>query len=782
MDIDTYQLAEQYIRNTNRCLFITGKAGTGKTTFLRRLQLECPKRMAIVAPTGVAAINAEGVTVHSFLQLPPQVFLPTPAARKALFAEMQMRGQKRKVLQNLELLVIDEVSMVRADLLDTIDVVLRRFKHHPNLPFGGVQVIFIGDLFQLSPVVRDADWQLLRDYYSGPYFFQSQVMQQLNPVYIEFDHIFRQSDPTFINILNEVRNNILSPQHRERLNACYNPTFRNDEQDYHIILSTHNYKVDGINQKEIDRIDAPAYTYEATITGTFPESAYPMDTHLTLKVGARVMFLRNDIRPEKLFYNGKLGIVEELTDEYILVRCGEEEPIEVPLMEWENLRYITDSKSDDIKVEVAGTFRQYPLRLAWAVTIHKAQGLTFDRVVIDAADAFACGQVYVALSRCRSLEGIVLLNKIPDNALTNDTAVLAFTDSQPAISEVQSQYPAAGKDYHIAMLCSVFDFRPSLEQMQGMQTFITKHTSYGNTANDFLKNSLATIEQLCTVGEQFQRQIRSVMNATTPDINYLSARLQAAADYFSPLLQQLMEQFRQSPLSTDNKTDARNFDPLAEEFLQDMARKQLLMQQLPNNPTVEHYFQVRSTFRPDAVRFTSLGDEQNLTTDNCSHPLLLQALRQLRRQKAEDYEVRAFHLASNALILDIADKLPVTRQQLLKLKGFGSKKYTLWGEEVLQTVQRYMTEQGIEYELPSPEQTKPARKRQKGDSAIMTFALLQQGKTIAEIMQERQLAQSTIASHLYEFVRQGILHSSDLTPGDAEIIQDYIDRYIDREE
>ena len=284
--MSAYELAYEYVQHTNRCIFLTGKAGTGKTTFLRRLKQECPKQMAVVAPTGVAAINAEGVTIHSLFQLPPQLFLPTPEARKQLFSEMQMRAQKQRVLRNLELLVIDEVSMVRSDLLDTIDAVLRHIKHQPNHPFGGVQVLVIGDLFQLSPVEREEEWRMLQDYYRGPYFFQAHVFQQLNPVYIELDHVFRQTNMEFVEILNQVRNNTLTPQSLQMLNTRFLPDFNADEQkEYYIVLSTHNRKVDAINEREMDALPGREYQFSATIKDTFPESMFPMDEVLTLKLG-----------------------------------------------------------------------------------------------------------------------------------------------------------------------------------------------------------------------------------------------------------------------------------------------------------------------------------------------------------------------------------------------------------------------------------------------------------------------------------------------------------------
>ena len=320
--MNAYELAYNYVQQTNRCIFLTGKAGTGKTTFLRRLKQECAKQLTVVAPTGVAAINAEGVTIHSLFQLPPQLFLPTDEARRWLFSEMQMRAAKQRVLRNLELLVIDEVSMVRADLLDTIDAVLRHFKHRPNLPFGGVQVLFIGDLFQLSPVAREDEWRLLQDYYEGPYFFQARVFRELRPIYIELDHVFRQTNSDFVEILNQVRNNALTPESLAVLNSrvISDKSDISDLLDKGIILSTHNAKVDAINQREMNRLDGKIYSYQATIKDTFPESMFPMDQTLSLKVGARVMFVKNDSSAEKCREAFRYSVVASLiTKENILI-------------------------------------------------------------------------------------------------------------------------------------------------------------------------------------------------------------------------------------------------------------------------------------------------------------------------------------------------------------------------------------------------------------------------------------------------------------------------------
>ena len=612
--MNAYELAYEYVQHTNRCIFLTGKAGTGKTTFLRRLKQECPKQMAVVAPTGVAAINAEGVTIHSLFQLPPQLFLPTPEARKQLFSEMQMRAQKQRVLRNLELLVIDEVSMVRSDLLDTIDAVLRHIKHQPNHPFGGVQVLVIGDLFQLSPVAREEEWRMLQDYYSGPYFFQAHVFQQLNPIYIELDHVFRQTNMDFVEILNQVRNNTLTSQSLQMLNSRYMPDFKSDADDHYIVLSTHNRKVDAINQREMDALGGKVYCYSATIKDTFPESMFPMDEVLRLKLGARVMFTKNDSSAEKRYYNGKLGIVSHLTDKTITVTCEGEDPIDVHLETWENVRYVSEVGSEVVQPEVIGSFSHYPLRLAWAITIHKAQGLTFDHVVIDAADAFAAGQVYVALSRCRNLEGIVLLTPIPSSALTNAREVLEFTNQQQEIDSIREQLPLAQREYLIILLCAIYDFRELMGRCYALSQMSKKMTSVQNTMDNYFPNIIVLLEELQRVGERFQQQLRQLVYQS--QTHRLQERLKASIPYFAPRLQEVLKTISNCPLRSNDKSDATALKQSLIDIYAAIARMAYLQAQVSNVPTVEGYFKARDSFRLKEPNLTIYTAQRKVRSDS----------------------------------------------------------------------------------------------------------------------------------------------------------------------
>ena len=552
--------------------------------------------MAVVAPTGVAAINAEGVTIHSLFQLPPQLFLPTDEARRQLFAEMQMRANKQRVLRNLELLVIDEVSMVRADLLDTIDAVLRHFKHRPTIPFGGVQLLVIGDLFQLSPVVREEEWRLLQPYYEGPYFFQARVFRELRPIYIEFEHVYRQTNVEFLSILNEVRNNTLTPQSFAVLNARVRSLgvqeFRSLEGA--ITLSTHNSKVDAINQREMDALKGKEYTYKATITDTFPESMYPIDKQLTLKVGARVMFIKNDSSTDKLYYNGKLGVVTSLSKQAINVRCDDGTEVNVHNEVWENIRYNADSGSDQVQTEIIGTFTHYPLRLAWAITIHKAQGLTFDQLIIDAEDAFAAGQVYVALSRCRSLEGLTLLTPIPTRALTNAREVLQFTDNQDSLQTVEQNLQPAQKEYLTTLLCALFDFKEHAEQLYSLQRMANSMTSLQIPPNQYITDLITPLLELHGVGERFQQQIRQLMYLNQRD--KLQERLQAACQYYAPKIYELLKEMSDCPLRSNNQSDSAQLKQSILDIYAAISRKAYLQAQMAQNLTVETYFLARRTY------------------------------------------------------------------------------------------------------------------------------------------------------------------------------------------
>lgn len=536
-------LAEQFALHTNRSFFLTGKAGTGKTTLLKRIAQRTTKNYAIVAPTGVAAINAGGVTIHSQFNLPLTSFIPTAdrvdlnvfTNRRALMEHMQFRKEKRKVIQEVELLIIDEVSMVRADILDAVDFVMRTVRRNQQ-PFGGAQVMLIGDMHQLPPVVKDNEWQVLKNYYTSPYFFDSLVWKQLNAAEIELKTIFRQSDERFVRLLNNIRHQQLDEDDYEQLKARYNPTFKPTEPGY-ILLSTHNSKVNHINETELRNLDGRSYLFEAEISGDFPEHIYPCDKVLQLKEGAQVMFTRNDAADGK-YFNGKLAVIKRIDGQNITVTFNDNnEDFTLKKEVWENISYTVDETKDTINKNVIGTFSQFPLRLAWAITIHKSQGLTFDKVIVDAGQSFAAGQVYVALSRCRTLEGIVLHSLISQNALRGDTKILEFSDEHHSASELEGILEEAKEEYAHVQLRKLFDFIRLYEKVRDWKDVLhEKDIPEKEKALEVFDTVSKEIEAIISTSEKFHQQLERLLN----DFNYdkrnivvLRERCTKAVDYFT---------------------------------------------------------------------------------------------------------------------------------------------------------------------------------------------------------------------------------------------------------
>ena len=412
----------RFINQTNKSIFLTGKAGTGKTTLLKQIIATTHKNTVVVAPTGIAALNAGGVTIHSMFQLPFATFLPDNKQvaqfsgtlkienRDTLGRHFKMNATKRSIIRNMELLIIDEVSMVRADVLDAMDFMLKKVRRNERA-FGGVQVLFIGDLLQLPPVVKNEEWQMLRNYYNGMFFFHSHIIQQYPPLYIELDKIFRQTDSEFIHVLNNLRNNKITTSDIAILNQFVQPNFDLKKNKGYITLTTHNAKADTINAKSLEDLKEKQFTYSPEVVGDFPEKIFPLDEKLHLKVGAQVMFVKNDLNFDKQFFNGKMGVIKSLSRNEIMVHFPEEnKTIEVERYEWQNIKYKLNENTKEVEEEVIGTFVHYPIKLAWAITVHKSQGLTFDKAALDVSQVFAPGQAYVALSRLRSLKGLVLLS------------------------------------------------------------------------------------------------------------------------------------------------------------------------------------------------------------------------------------------------------------------------------------------------------------------------------------------------------------------------------------
>lgn len=532
------ELARSYIEFTNQNVFLTGKAGTGKTTFLRNLRNSQPKRMAVVAPTGVAAINAQGVTIHSFFQIAPGLFMPdavNAAEQRKLY--YRMSEQKKNILRTLDLLVIDEISMVRCDLLDAVDQTLRSYRDKRK-PFGGVQLLFIGDLQQLAPVARDQEWDILKTTYDTPYFFSSKALQQTPFVTIELKKIYRQDDRQFIDLLNQIRTNTLSDQMLEMINRRCIPNFQAPEDEDWIMLTTHNHSAQSYNRNKLAQLTGKSNTFKAEISGNFPETSYPADQTITLRVGAQVMFIKNDPSPRHEYYNGKIGRVADIGTQTVTVECrGDLRPIVVGMAEWANTRYELDAKTGELRETQDGTFRQIPLRLAWAITIHKSQGLTFDHAMLDVNHSFAHGQTYVALSRCRSLQGLVLNSPLYRNSIISDQTVEEYIHQSLVNSTKSPQLlPAFEQQYFIELLNELFSFDQLSQALTRLMEVVKKYAFLSQ--RDFV-SQLEHAEHLFSIdmptySNRFAAQYTAMatQSADCAHDPQIQQRVKAAAKYF----------------------------------------------------------------------------------------------------------------------------------------------------------------------------------------------------------------------------------------------------------
>jgi hypothetical protein len=545
-----FRLASQFVNQTARPVFLTGKAGTGKTTFLRYIRENCFKKMAVVAPTGVAAINAGGVTMHSFFQLPFGPFIPVSrhswdddrsaaTDQHSLFKNIRFNAAKRELLQELELLVIDEISMVRADTLDAVDTILRHFRQQPLTPFGGVQILYIGDLFQLPPVVSNEEWALLKEHYQSPFFFDAQSVRQSPPVYLELKKIYRQKEADFIGILNNIRNNRADYDDLERLHEHYRPDFQPSKEENYIILTSHNAKASHINQDELARLPARSYAFEAAVTGEFSDRAYPADKTLYLKEGAQVMFIKNDKGETRRYFNGRIATIKNISGEKIVVEFpGEKDDLIVEKETWKSIRYNYDRAKDRIEEEELGSFSQYPLRLAWAITIHKSQGLTFEKAIIDAGASFAPGQVYVALSRLTTIDGMILHSRIHPHCISTDERVIAFTERALAEDILHDQLQEDQQVFISRSLAAAFSWSRLVEEVSASAAGAVSPAagySLGPAASSFSPLALRLLDSATRQQEtaiKFCRQLEQLLDER------LQERAEAAVAYFIKAIDQ----------------------------------------------------------------------------------------------------------------------------------------------------------------------------------------------------------------------------------------------------
>jgi hypothetical protein len=594
--------AWDFVESTGRSIFLTGKAGTGKTTFLKTIMEHSRKRPIVVAPTGVAAINAGGVTIHSFFQLPFSPYVPGAKVE----SKFDFGKEKRKIIASSDLLIIDEISMVRADLLDAIDAVLRRFREHGQ-PFGGMQLLMIGDLAQLTPVVTPEDERMLKPYYDTPYFFGSKALQQIDYVTIQLSHVYRQQDESFIALLNEIREGHPSTEALSKLNSRCQPTFIPRPEEPYIRLTTHNNLANFYNESELQKLPGRSYQYHAEVKGTFPEYSYPTAETLVLKEGAQVMFVKNDPSGEHNYYNGRIGRVMEASDNRLTVYCeGDAEAIEVEPLEWENMRYTLNEQTREIESEVQGTFKQLPLRLAWAITIHKSQGLTFDRAIIDANQSFAPGQVYVALSRCRTLEGLVLASPLEPRAVINDERVDSYISQQENETERSiQQLPALKQEYERYLLMQLFDFRAILLLEESMVRIFAEFFYHSHASLKQLHDqTLFDLRQhVLEVAVKWQQKIQIMPIASLRDTDFLD-RVKRSAEYFADQLRDILTKPIElsAKVETNNKQASRRLNnALPDLWAAWLARRYLLVKMAEKGYTVDNYLHEKQMSMLDAL-------------------------------------------------------------------------------------------------------------------------------------------------------------------------------------
>lgn len=709
-------LAEHYVNDTDASLFLTGKAGTGKTTFLRHLVETTSKRCVVLAPTGVAAINAGGSTLHSFFQLPPSLFIPEePELMRAFQAEglfRPMRKEKLKLIKTLDLVIIDEISMVRADLMDAVDDKLRTLRHSDK-PFGGVQLLMIGDVHQLPPVVTAQEEPYMARAYPSPFFFHSRALRKVDYVTIQLTQVYRQQDPAFVSMLNDVRDGRFSDSTMRALNGRLFPKFHPPEGEDYIRLTTHNRQADSFNERQLAALRGAAYTFNATVEGNFPASSMPTNQSLVLKVGTQVMFVKNDTSGAHRYYNGKICVVVGFDEEGIVVRDMEGENITVKTERWESLTY-SMGEDGHIRQTVDGSFTQYPLRLAWAITIHKAQGLTFDHVIIDAAAAFAFGQVYVALSRCRTLDGLVLATPITPNAAFGDQNVTAFAAKLNTAEEARQKLAACETEYCRTRLDELFDMDELRFSLGAVNRVFSNYldTLYPMQAQNIDHIVQVDVPALATVARKFRGQLHRLLDEANGDLqdNHLKERISKGVAYFFEQISSLDDTAKPMlQIEVTNKAVAEMLGHAAEMYQDGLGQKRYILERMRTEGfSVAAYNKARLDFllqqeqgEKKNARKSKKAVPASVTLDaakiygDAKNPQLIAKLSGYRAKKAHDGHIPPYYVLQQKVLLAIANVLPVTRDALQSIPGIGTQKMERYGSDILRIVQKYCKDNDI---------------------------------------------------------------------------------------
>ncbi|MDE6559759.1 MAG: AAA family ATPase [Muribaculaceae bacterium] len=693
MENKQMELAWRLVEHTGANVFITGKAGTGKTTFLKKLKEKSTKSIIVLAPTGIAALNAGGMTIHSFFQLSFSPYIPGIGQAESGNRFKRYSKEKIKTIRSIDTIVIDEISMVRADLLDAIDAKLKRYRN-PSLPFGGVQLVMIGDMQQLPPVVKEEEWRLLSEHYRSPYFFDSKILETTPYETIELTKVYRQKDSDFLRILNAIRENRADQNTLQVLNSRFIPSFNPPESERYIRLMTHNRQAQDVNESKMHNLDAKQHIFEAKIEGDFPEMIYPVDRFLTLKEGAQVMFVKNDSSGARRYYNGLIGHISSISDSgKVIVETDEDMPqIEVENEEWENTDYEIDEKSNKMKEKVVGRFSQLPLRAAWAITIHKSQGLTFDKAIINASAAFAHGQTYVALSRCRTLEGLVLERPLPPYAIICDTMVSDFERDCSCREADTSKVNMLESEFEQRFNLEVPDLsglRNALEalhrvlQISHAATFPRLTATFGDLYNN-------KFNELYKVSLRFQDQLRRMANQGASPTQ-IHDRLKAASSYFLKELSPLIQFLKDIPSEIDNKEALKKYQNAMSMVEYEAKLKDALMTAtLEKKLSAIDFLKIKRDVAltdPSWVKAPSKARDSHFNTD-IENPELYESLVEWRREKAKEEGVAAFMILGNKTLVSLANEAPQDEDDLLAIPGIGKRKVASYGSELLSLINR----------------------------------------------------------------------------------------------
>lgn len=764
-------LAHNYVLHTNQNVFLTGKAGTGKTTFLHQVKQLTAKRLVVVAPTGVAAINAGGVTIHSLFQLPFGPIIPGDQEQ----LNRKFNSEKIKLLRTLDLLVIDEISMVRADVLDGIDAVLRRYRSGDR-PFGGVQLLLIGDMQQLPPVIRDEDWALLQPHYQTGYFFSSQALQQTEYVSIELTHIYRQSDQRFIDLLNGIREKTITAEGLADLNQRYVPDFSPDDEAGYITLSTHNNTAQQINSRKLTELPSPLRSYTATVLDDFPEHMYPTEFKLDLKVGAQVMFIKNDVSRDKLFYNGKIGRIIAFGDDYIEVKCpGEVMSIVTGPVEWQNIRYTLDPTTKAIKSDIIGSFMQFPLRLAWAITVHKSQGLTFERAIIDAGKAFAHGQVYVALSRCKTLEGLVLQTPIPASSIKTEHNLERFHADVQERTPTEQHFQSAKRVNQEQRLYDLFSFEQAAYWLGRTRKVVSDSArSLPMTLVPELTELAALLtDKARLMAHRFQKQLPDYFaQEPMPEANEaLQVRIRNASVYFHDLLtNELLPKLRELPTDSDNKQVRtallEYLDETEKALVVNLATfakcrdgfDALRCGEARNRAELD-FVPARKQVAPPAVGLRARSTTGRGNRDDSKPSALYFELMKWRNNMASEHNATAYQIMAQQTLTEIARVRPETIEQLAKIKGLGKAKAKRIGDDLLTIIRNNPDYGSAGYNNSNRLGTTQSQPGNVPSTAAheATLVLFLGGKSISDIATARGISPQTVENHLAVCIREGHL-------------------------